>query len=160
MKVSELEQEVRNRIDDKDGIGEFTDNELISYIKQAMNYIGAYFVTAGNPIALKELIVTDNSTLPNDFIKTAGTFPLKITGKNVKLLAGYSSGIKIKYFFQPENITASSTIMPYTDNATLNVILQLSVIFAQNQQKHYVTQDKAITAEIMTIINTAYGYTN
>ena len=52
MLVSTVIQDIRNRINDKEAIGDFDNDDIVSYINQAINYIGLYFVTAQNPLAI------------------------------------------------------------------------------------------------------------
>ena len=62
MLVKAIIQDIRNRINDKEGVGDFDDVESVSYINQAINYIGLYFVGSGNPIAVNDVVIRNGDT--------------------------------------------------------------------------------------------------
>lgn len=159
MLVSTIIQDIRNRINDKDGVGDFDDDEIVSYINQALNYVGLYFVTANNPLALKEVTIKDGDTLPTDYIKHCGILPIKVTGKVVKFLDTSTKNLTMKYFYKAANITGTATDeeMPYDDALTNNIIVTITVILLMNQQRLDVTQDQTLSGTLTDMLNSAYG---
>lgn len=157
MLVSEAIQDIRNRINDREGVGDFENDQLISFINQAITYLGGYFTTAGNPVQTKTVTVSEGATVPTDFIKTAGTFPMKITG-NVINLFNPKKDLKFKYFYENAKVAALTDNLPYGDANSALVIVLLAVIFALNQQRFDIQQDNAIQAKLMDVLNQAYGF--
>lgn len=158
MLVANVIQDIRNRINDKEGVGDFDDDEIISYVNQAINYIGLYFVSAGNPLAVKDVLVQNNDNVPDDYIKPCGIFPIKITGKVIKFLDKGTKNLTLRYFFKAPNITGSENEeMPYDDALTNNVIVTIAVVLLMNQQRLNISQDQSLNDALMDIVNTAFG---
>lgn len=158
MLVKAIIQDIRNRINDKEGVGDFDDDEIVSYINQAINCVGLYFVASGNPIAIKDVVIRNGDTLPNDYIKACGILPIKITGKTIKFLDASVKDYTMKYFYKAPNITgAENEEMPYDDAVTNNVIVTSAVILLMNQQRLNVSQDQSLNSSLMDIIESAYS---
>lgn len=158
MLVKAIIQDIRNRINDKEGVGDFDDDEIVSYINQAINYIGLYFVSSGNPIAVKDIVIRNGDTLPNDYVKACGILPIKITGKTIKFLDAGVKDYTMKYFYKAPNITGTEDEeMPYDDALTNNVIVTLTVILLMNQQRLNVSQDQGLNSALMDTIESAYS---
>lgn len=158
MLVKAIIQDIRNRINDKEGVGDFDDDEIVSYINQAINYIGLYFVSSENPIAVKDIVIRNGDTLPNDYVKACGILPIKITGKTIKFLDAGVKDYTMKYFYKAPNITGNEDEeMPYDDALTNNVIVTLTVILLMNQQRLNVSQDQGLNSTLMDTIESAYS---
>lgn len=158
MLVKAIIQDIRNRINDKEGVGDFDDDEIVSYINQAINYIGLYFVSSCNPIAIKDVVIKNGDTLPSDYIKACGVLPIKITGKTIKFLDTSTKDYTMKYFYKAPNIAGTENEeMPYDDAVTNNVIVTLTVILLMNQQRLNVSQDQGLNTALMDIIESAYS---
>ena len=158
MLVSTVIQDIRNRINDKEAIGDFDNDDIVSYINQAINYIGLYFVTAQNPLAVKDIEVADGDLVPDDYIKFCGVLPIRVTGKTIKFLESRKKKMALRYFFKPPNITgADGEEMPYNDALTNNVIVNATVLLLLNQQRLNVAQDQSLSTSLMDMVNSAFG---
>lgn len=158
MLVKAIIQDIRNRINDKEGVGDFDDDEIVSYINQAINYIGLYFVSSGNPIAVKDIVIRNGDTLPDDYVKACGILPIKITGKTIKFLDAGVKDYTMKYFYKAPNITGTEDEeMPYDDALTNNVIVNATVLLLLNQQRLNVAQDQSLSTSLMDMVNSAFG---
>ena len=80
MLVTQAIQEIRNKINDRDCVG-LDDSELLSYLNEAIQQISSYLISVNSPTMIKELTIEDENEieLPQNFVKTAGNYPLKIT---------------------------------------------------------------------------------
>lgn len=158
MLVKDVIQDIRNRINDKEAVGDFDDDDIVSYINQSINYIGLYFVTAGNPLAIKDIEVTDGDSVPNDYIKFCGISPIRVTGKTIKFLESRKKKMALRYFFKPPNIKgADGEKMPYDDALTNNVIVNATVMCLLNQQRLNISQDQTLSTSLMDMVNSAFG---
>lgn len=148
MKVETALYEIRNKINDRDEIG-LDDDEILSYLNEALQYISSYLVSANSPLMIKKLdIETETSALPDDFVRFVGLQPVKITGKEVEAL---ELPIKARYFANVKQVGIADN-MPFTQLALNQVAIKLASIYAQNQQGLNVQQDKALLDEINTAI--------
>ena len=151
MKVETALYEIRNKINDRDEIG-LDDEELLSYLNEALQYISSYLVSANSPLMVKKLdIETETSTLPDDFVRFVGLQPVKITGKEVEVL---ELPIKARYFANVKQVGIADN-MPFTQLALNQVAIKLASIYAQNQQGLNVQQDKVLLDELNASIASA-----
>lgn len=156
MKISEIIQIIRNRLNDRDGVGDFEDDQLVDYLNQAISYISAYLVTTMNPLMVKSATLNDGDELPEDFIKTCGNFPMLVEGRTVELF-NPKKPLDIKYYFQLPKVDMEDDF-PLKDLQSSNLAIQLAVIFCMNQQRIDVGQDQAIATMCMDMVSSAYGY--
>ena len=151
MKVETALYEIRNKINDRDEIG-LDDDEILSYLNEALQYISSYLVSANSPLMIKKLdIETETSTLPDDFVRFVGLQPVKITGKEVEAL---ELPIKARYFANVKQVGIADN-MPFTQLALNQVAIKLASIYAQNQQGLNVQQDKVLLDELNASIASA-----
>lgn len=145
MKVETAIFEIRNKINDRDEIG-LDDEELLSYLNEALQYISAYLISANSPILVKTETINEGSfVLPDNFARFAGYFPVRVEGNTGELLD--EPPVKVRYFVTADKVKATST-MPFTQLALNQVAIKLACIYAQNQQSLNIQQDKALLDEI------------
>lgn len=157
MMAREAIQEIRNKTNDREGIGDLDNDEILSYLNEAIAFLSAFFISAGNPLVIKELDLNDGDVLPTDFAKTAGTFPMKITGRKVALF-NKRKPLKVRYFAEILPVKTEADSMPFEMQSLNIVLIKMAVIYVFNQQRFSVQQDQAITTELMNIINSALGH--
>lgn len=159
MLVSDAITDIRNKIDDTAADGDFSDSELISFLNEAITYISSYLITASNPLATKKTTVTAEAlTVPSDFVKMAGTFPLRIVGNAFEFIDSTTTSVTIKYFANVPSVSKTTDSMPLS-NGTFNIVaIRIAVNLALNQMKYNITQDQAITTELTNIINSSFGH--
>lgn len=158
MLVSEAITEIRNKINDEAADGDFTDGELISFLNEGIAYVSSYLITAGNPIATKKTTVSTNATaLPDDFVKTAGYFPIKINGGTMDLLDS-SKPVTVKYFANMPSVNLSTDTLPFKNTIFNTALIRISVIYALNQMKFNVSQDQTLATDLLGVVNTAFGH--
>lgn len=158
MLVSEAVTELRNKINDEAADGDFTDAELISFLNEGIAYISSYLITASNPITTKKATISASGTaVPDDFVKMAGFFPVKISG-NVLDLIDVSKPVTIKYFANIPSVKLATDALPFK-NSTFNIaLIRIASIYALNQMQFNVAQDQAITTELLNLVNSAFGH--
>lgn len=145
MKVEEALYAIRNKINDRDEIG-LDDDEILSYLNEALQYISAYMISVNSPLLTKsETINSKTFELPTNFVRFAGMFPVKVEGRIGELLE--SAPVNVKYFLSIDEVKSTSN-MPFTQLALNQVAIKLACIYAQNQQGLNVQQDKVLLDEI------------
>lgn len=145
MLVSDAIYDIRNKINDRDEIG-LDDEELLSYLNEALQYVSSYLVSANSPLMVKEVIISDEKyEMPRDFVRFVGTLPIKVTGAEVTLLD--EPPLKARYFASVSPVGIVDD-MPFKQTALNQVAIKLAGIYAQNQQGLNVQQDKALLDEL------------
>lgn len=154
MNVEAAVNEVRNKINDRDAIG-LDDEELLSYLNEAVQFVCTYLAGANSPLLVCEDIIESTPyTLPSNFVKFAGYFPVKMTGRTLDVFDNLP--LKIRYFCTYENLEMSSE-MPFDNDSLNQVAIKLAGIYANAQQQFDITQDKGLLDEIVKGIAAAVG---
>ena len=156
MNVSEALIEIRNKTNDRDEVG-LSNEELMAYFNEAIQFISQYLAGINSPVLLQDFTIsTATATLPDNFIKLAGIFPVKITGNIVKPLGTTPTTIRIFAGFERADMNEE---VPIKNEALIRVAIRLASIYAQNQHELDVTQDKGLLVDLQNAIAAAVGST-
>lgn len=152
--VSEALNDMRMKLNDTDVIA-MTDEELITCLNEAIQYVASYLISANSPAMVNDLLIEDEITnLPGNFVKTAGTFPVRVTGDTIVLLG--EPPLRFRYFATCQLVDANG-VMPFSHDALNQVTIKLASIYAGNQLEADVSQDKALLDEINALIAQTVG---
>jgi len=148
MYVTEALQDLRFKIHDKDII-EMTDDELVNCLNEAIQYVAAFLIGKNSPSIVSDMEITEEeTTLPENFVKTAGVYPIKVTGNTMKWLEyEEDASMKLRYFASCPAVTINDE-MPFHHDALNQVTIKLAAIYCGNQLEGEVSQDKALLDEI------------
>jgi hypothetical protein len=137
--VSDFITNVRYRINDTLKI-EYTDDELINYINDALAVLSLELITLKDPLVIKTLSVASTGTnVPSDYHSLAGIYPLTITEG---VLTPYDSvALTINYFKMLPSVTATTDSITLTNPAYYDMLLQRVAITALNRNEFVLTQD-------------------
>jgi len=154
MLVSEALTEIRNKINDRDEIGLDT-SELLSYLNESVQYIAGLMIKFGCPELVTEIVATtDSITLPSNFAKFCGNYPIKRTGLTIQLLE--DPPMKIRYFASCSLLGESDT-MPFNHLALNQLAIKSACILANAQERLDIGQDTTLNQEIMQAIAGSMG---
>lgn len=128
---------------------EYTDDELISYLNDALAYWDSTRIVTSDPLRLKSLIVNPNIAVPLDFAKWAGTYPVYIQNGTVYSVSG--SSITCKYFAYSDSFTSTSDNINLP-NPEIIVLLQLATIYALNKNQFDVTADTSLAKALQDVV--------
>lgn len=145
-------KQIRDKINDRDEVG-LDDVELLTYLNEAIVYVSNFLVGAASPMNLHDLTLTEESTpMPKEFVRTAGRFPIRITGDKIELLD--DPPVTIRYFANVGQVDFGDD-MPFQQDALNRIAIKLAAIYAQNQEQLDVTQDKSLVAELAQAVASA-----
>ncbi len=157
MNVSEALTDIRRKIWDKDKIT-MDDDDLLTCLNEAIQYVASYLISENSPVLAHDIIInTETVTLPENYVKTAGLYPVKITGTTLKWL-DYEAGktMKLRYFSTCSKVAADG-VMPFVHDALHQIIIKLAAIYAGNQMEADISQDKALLDEINAALAKTIG---
>lgn len=157
MNVSAALTEIRKKIWDQDKIT-MQDDDLLTCLNEAIQYVSSYLISENSPILIHDLIInTETITLPENYVKTAGQYPVKITENTLKWL-DYETGktMKLRYFSTCPKVAADG-VMPFAHDALHQIIIKLAAIYAGNQMEADISQDKALLDEINAALAKTIG---
>lgn len=132
---------------------EYTDVECVGYLNTAIHTIAAQLIAGNSPFMVKEGVFRDGDTLPDEYYRTAGGYPVKITGHKLKFLTDLEE-LTIRYFFTPEEVTLmdESEELPFENEALNGLVVRIAVILASNENEFDVSQDTNIQQMIQQAI--------
>ena len=146
MLVSDLIQQIRCMVNDKDVV-EFPDDELIYLINDAIKYFSIYLIDLKDPEMIKEVIVSDGDTIPNDYYALAGIHPLEVVG-NKFILFDPSTPKLTRYYAVRPSVVETTDEMPFRD-IYMPMLSRIVAIYAQNRIELQLTQDFTLIQQIM-----------
>jgi len=154
MLVSEALTEIRNKINDRDSVG-LDDSELLSYLNEAVQYVSAALIQyESTDMVVEQDVATSTFTVPANFAKFCGYYPIKRTGLTVTLLD--EPPLKVRYFVSADILEDNDT-MPFNHIALNQFAIKLACVYANAQQKLDVSTDKALAQELAQVIAASMG---
>ena len=131
---------------------EYSNERCIEFLNNAIQQAGALLINAKWPSLIKEMIVRDGDSLPDNFMKAAGTYPLRMTEGTVKILGSDYNSIRFRYFATPANVEKETDTLPFNHNGINEVIVQSAVLLALNENEYDITQDQNLVTSLMQAI--------
>lgn len=154
MLVNNALSEIRRKINDRDMVG-LDDEELLSYLNEAIQFISSALITYKAPACVKDATMTEPTMpLPYNFAQMCGTYPIKITGNLLSTKAELP--ISFRYFESYGDVAADDE-MPFQHTALDKLAIKIACIYAQNQEHEEISQDKALVSELQQMVATALG---
>jgi hypothetical protein len=141
MKVSDAVSRIKSA--GHDISGEYSDDRCIEFLNTAIQQIASLLIAAKWPALVQELEVHEGETLPQNYMRACGTYPLRMTANVAHIIDG-SESVRFRYFATPSTIDINVTDMPYNHDAINDVVVKLAVILALNENEYDVTQDQSI----------------
>ena len=157
MYVTEALKDLRFKIHEKDIIT-MTEDEVVNCLNEAIQYVSAFLISRNSPILVDDITIDEAEiTLPENFVKTAGLFPVKISGNKMKWL-DYEAGssINVRYFASCPAVTVNDE-MPFSHDALNQIVIKLAAIYCGNQLESEISQDKALLDEINAALAQTIG---
>lgn len=124
---------------------EYTDVECVWYLNTAIHTIAAQLIAGNSPSIVKEGTFHNGDTLPKEYYRSAGGYPIKVTGRKLKFLTD-SEELTIRYFYMPEEVTLMDEAedLPFDIEALNELAVRIAVILASNENEFDVSQDTNI----------------
>jgi hypothetical protein len=136
---------------------EYDDEECLLALNTAAHEIAALLIAGRAPILAKEEEFVNGAQLPEGFFKTAGTYPVKITGDTMTFLDDKESMV-IRYFAMPAEMTLDDdSCLPFRHSLLNSLVLKVAEKMLLNENEFDITQDTAIQQEIMQAIQQGWA---
>lgn len=130
---------------------EYTNERCIEFLNTAIQQVSSLLISAQYPALVKEILVHDGESLPTNYMKACGTYPLRMTN-NVVTIVDDSTSVRFRYWATPELLTDTSTELPYKHDAVNEVIVRLAVMLALNENEYEIAQDSSLLAQLQQAI--------
>lgn len=141
-----------NRIIDagRDASKEFTIDRCIEWINNVTQQVTALLISNRFPSITKTIDLKNGDSLPANYMKSAGTYPIRITDGHVELLDNLKT-VRFRYFASPANVVKTSDKMPYEHDAINEIIVRGAIVLALNENRANISQD----AQLLTALQEA-----
>lgn len=131
---------------------EYTTEECLGFLNTAIQQVCYQLIAGRSPQMVKQVTVHNLEFLPSDFVRPAGTYPVKLTGQLIEFLDEDMAELKVRYFATKEPLTGIEGDMPFIHEEINDVAVKVATLIALNQNEYDVTQDKAILDELRQVI--------
>lgn len=135
---------------------EYDDYHVIMRLNSASQLTCALLVQIHSPLVMEEATFADGDALPANFLRTAGTYPVKRTGQTVEFLDG-SEEMKIRYFVTKDKVSAATDEMPFAHDTVNDFIVRTACKLALNRNEFDISQDQGILSELQNAAAAAMG---
>lgn len=135
---------------------EYTSEECIVYLNIAIQQVASLLAEGRYTPLIKEITLHDEESLPKNFMRAAGTYPMRITDGKVKFLED-DNEIRFRYFSTPDLLTETSTVMPFEHDAINQAIVRGAIILALNENEYDLNQDTALWQSLKNAIAGGLG---
>ena len=131
---------------------EYSTDECLGFLNTAIQQVCYQLIAGRSPQMVKQVTLHNLEYLPADFVRPAGTYPVKITGQLAEFLDESMKELKVRYFATKEPLTELSVDMPFVHEEINDIAVKVATLIALNQNEYDVTQDKAILDELRQVI--------
>jgi hypothetical protein len=140
--------------------GALKEAEALYFMNWSVDYLNEFLIEIKDPQMSVDLSVTDGMTVPANYSKTAGTFPVHITNSGATRIFKHDvtnkPTIPIRYFARRERINAMSDTWPFDDSLS-SVVMALASVYAINRAEGDTTNDMVILKDRLDRVKAASG---
>lgn len=130
---------------------EYSTERCLEFINTATQQIGSLLVANNYPNIVREIALHNGESIPRNYAKACGTYPICITDNRVEFLDDEEE-IHVRYFSLPEQIQTTSEELPFGSDAINEVVVKTAIILALNENEYDVSQDTAILESLKAAI--------
>ncbi len=141
----------RIRMAGQDISEEYSDEKCVEFLNTAIQQVASLLVSSSWPLLLRESVVRNGDTLPDNYMKMAGTYPIRMTNGRVEIVDDMYDRIRFRYFTTPSAVSIEDD-MPFEHDGVNDVIIRSAVILALNENEYDVSQDTAIMTALQQAI--------
>lgn len=156
MKVKTAIDQFRLILHDLYGNYEYDNYHCLMRLNSAAQYTSSLLVQLNSPLVIKEEEFESGGSLPGNFLKTCGVYPLKRTGNTVSFLDGQERMV-IRYFVSVPKIEEDTEDMPFEHDAINDFVVRTAAKYALNRNEFDISQDQNLLNELQNSMAEAMG---
>lgn len=132
---------------------EYSNERCIEFLNTATQEIGGMLCAAKWPPMAQEMELHDGDRLPDNYMHTCGTYPVRITAGIARFLDDTYEVLRYRYFANPDFIEYDTDDMPFEGYpAVQEIVVKSAIILALNENEYDIAQDTAIRQELMQAV--------
>lgn len=133
---------------------EYTKERCIEFLNTALQQTSSLLISAQYPALVKEVLVRNGDRLPQNYMKAAGTYPIRMTAGRAEIVDG-SNSVRFRYWATPDLLDELTEELPYPHDAINDVVVRAAIILALNENEYDVTQDSNLLTALQNAIASA-----
>jgi hypothetical protein len=130
---------------------EYSQERCLEFINTAIQQVSALLISAQYPSLIDEITVHNGESLPSNYMKSAGNYPLKMIGNVVSITDG-SDTVRFRYWKTPALVSDTDRELPFNNDAVNEVVVKLAVMLALNENEYDIAQDSNLTSQLQQAI--------
>ncbi len=145
MKIEQAISQLRHEVNDR--TLRYTTEECLSYLNTAVQMVCAQLAAWHAPLLVQEATLRDGDALPHNFLCTAGTYPVAVTGGRAVFLTGEPE-LTFRYYAGCEQMEDWRGELPFSHDAINQVVIKTAELLATNTDEFDLSQDRALLDEL------------
>ncbi len=136
---------------------EYSSDRCIEFLNNSMQQVSSLLIAANYPNLVHEITVRNGDQVPPNFMKAAGTYPIKMTDGIAIIVDDDYPSVRFRYFATPKNIEQKTDFLPFDNDAINEVVVRGSILLALNENEYDLSQDKVLFDTLQQSIASAMG---
>lgn len=133
---------------------EYSNERCLEFLNTALQQISSLLIAAQYPAMVKEMSVRDGDSLPQNYMKAAGSYPIRMTDGKAAIVDG-SEVVRFRYWATPDLLTTETKELPYPHDAINDLVVKAATILALNENEYEVSQDSNMLTALQSAISSA-----
>lgn len=136
---------------------EYSNERCLEFLNNSMHQLYGLAIGYNFPPIVREMDLHDDDNLPHNYMKSCGTYPIRITNNIAKLIDDDLDFVRFRYFATPDNLTEESVELPFDHDALNEIIVRGAIILALNENEYDLSQDTALLQTLQQAIAGGMG---
>ena len=136
---------------------EYSNEECVSLLNTAVQRVYGLMVGYGYPPIVREIDLHEDDSLPHNYMKSCGTYPIRVTNNIIHLLEDGVEYVRFRYFANPEMMVEDTEALPFDHDGVNEIILKVAVNLALNRNEYDISQDTALLQDLQQAIAMGMG---
>lgn len=153
MQVKEAIRRIRSAAHDV--TEEYDDADCVFAINLAVHELATTLIAGHYPGLIEEGDFRDGDVVPEGFFKTAGLYPVRVTGGTVHMLGGQDVQ-HLRYYVLPKDV-ALGGVMPFRLGLLNGLAIKIAVKMLSDENEFDISQDTGIQQEIQQALSSGWA---
>lgn len=135
----------------RDASREIPVDRCIEVLNNAIQQVSSLLIATNWGFVIKSIELHEGDALPKNFMKAAGTYPIRVTEGKVEMLDD-SPSVRFRYFATPSNVAATKDKMPFEHDSVNEIIVRSAILLALNENEYSITQDSQLLTALQQAV--------
>lgn len=127
-------------------------DRVIDFLNTSLLQVSALLAANKYPPIVQTIELEDGDDLPQNYLYSCGTYPIRITNGKVEFLDDSMETIRFRYFKNIGKVVKTSDNMPFTNDAINEVVIKGAVLLALNENAVQIGQDSQLVTALQQAV--------